>query len=79
MTIAIDIDNADQLLKYVWGKGKENLEGLIETFGRDIVMEALESFDYEGITALNNDLAFDCDTINDKCWELASVAESKEK
>ena len=79
MTIAIDIDNVDQLLKYVWGKGKENLEGLIETFGRDIVMEALESFDYEGITALNNDLAFDCDTINDKCWELASVAESKGK
>jgi hypothetical protein len=42
-------------------------------------MEALEAFDYEGITALNDDLAFDCGKINDKCWELASVAESKEK
>lgn len=79
MTIAIDIDNADQLLKYVWGKGKENLEGLIETFGGDIVMEALEAFDYEGITALNYDLEFDWGKINDKCRELTGVAESKEK
>ena len=63
MTVSQEVTNASQLVRLLWGQGKENFIDLCDRFGDEEVMSIIEGAGISNLTDINDYLWFDIDNI----------------